>query len=144
MYTIRFWILLLSFLLWESAVDEESLDRQLTEAGCDDRRELDFQKAVLNAELPYSIGGGIGESRICMFFLRKAHIGEVHVSLWPDRNAKDCRGEWDSAVVNKICLKIVFCYRKTPGIHRKVVYFRGFCLIKQKIFLSSLLSAALF
>lgn len=64
-------------------VDENSLDSQLTEAGCDDRRELDFQKAVLNKELPYTIGGGIGQSRICMFFLRKAHIGEVHVSLWP-------------------------------------------------------------
>ena len=65
-------------------VDEESLDRQLTEAGCDDRRELDFQKAVLNAELPYTIGGGIGQSRICMYYLRKAHIGEVQSSLWPD------------------------------------------------------------
>ncbi|HIZ21232.1 MAG TPA: aspartate--ammonia ligase [Candidatus Blautia faecigallinarum] len=64
-------------------VDEESLDRQLTLAGCDDRRNLDFQKAILNKELPYTIGGGIGQSRICMFFLRKAHIGEVHVSLWP-------------------------------------------------------------
>ena len=69
-------------------VDEESLDRQLTEAGCDDRRELDFQKAVLNADLPYTIGGGIGQSRICMFFLRKAHIGEVHVSLWPEEMRK--------------------------------------------------------
>ena len=65
-------------------VEEESLDRQLTLAGCDDRRQLDFQKAILNKELPYTIGGGIGQSRICMFFLRKAHIGEVHVSLWPD------------------------------------------------------------
>ena len=64
-------------------VDEDALDRQLTEAGCDDRRELPFQKAILNKELPYTIGGGIGQSRICMFFLRKAHIGEVHVSLWP-------------------------------------------------------------
>ena len=64
-------------------VDENSLDRQLTAAGCDDRRELPFQKAILNQELPYTIGGGIGQSRICMFFLRKAHIGEVHVSLWP-------------------------------------------------------------
>ncbi len=64
-------------------VDEEALDRQLTLAGCDDRRELDFQKAIFNKELPYTIGGGIGQSRICMFFLRKAHIGEVHVSLWP-------------------------------------------------------------
>lgn len=64
-------------------MDENSLDRQLTAAGCDDRRELPFQKAILNQELPYTIGGGIGQSRICMFFLRKAHIGEVHVSLWP-------------------------------------------------------------
>ena len=64
-------------------VDEDALDRQLTEAGCDDRRDLPFQKAILNKELPYTIGGGIGQSRICMFFLRKAHIGEVHVSLWP-------------------------------------------------------------
>ena len=69
-------------------VDEESLDRQLTEDGCDDRRELDFQKAILNKELPYTIGGGIGQSRICMFFLRKAHIGEVHVSIWPEETTK--------------------------------------------------------
>ncbi|MDO4519086.1 MAG: aspartate--ammonia ligase [Eubacteriales bacterium] len=64
-------------------VDENSLDKQLTESNCDDRRKYDFQKAILNKELPYTIGGGIGQSRICMFFLRKAHIGEVHVSLWP-------------------------------------------------------------
>ena len=69
-------------------VDEESLDAQLTEAGCDDRRSLPFQKAVLNGELPYTIGGGIGQSRICMFFLRKAHIGEVHASLWSDEVIK--------------------------------------------------------
>ena len=69
-------------------VDEESLDRQLSISGCDDRRELDFQKAVLNKELTYTIGGGIGQSRICMFFLRKAHIGEVHVSIWPDEMRK--------------------------------------------------------
>ena len=70
-------------------VDEESLDRQLTEAGCDDRRSLPFQKAILNKQLPYTIGGGIGQSRICMFFLRKAHIGEVHVSLWPEEMVQD-------------------------------------------------------
>ena len=69
-------------------VDEEALDRQLTEAGCDARRELSFQKAILNKELPYTIGGGIGQSRICMFLLRKAHIGEVHVSLWPEAITK--------------------------------------------------------
>ena len=69
-------------------VDEDALDRQLTIAGCDDRRELPFQKAIFNKELPYTIGGGIGQSRICMFFLRKAHIGEVHVSLWPESITK--------------------------------------------------------
>ena len=71
-------------------VDEEALDRQLTEAGCDDRRELPFQKAILNKELPYTIGGGIGQSRICMFFLRKAHIGEVQSSLWPEETIAAC------------------------------------------------------
>ena len=64
-------------------VDKEALLSQLEKAGCPERAELPFQKAILNEELPYTIGGGIGQSRICMFFLRKAHIGEVHVSLWP-------------------------------------------------------------
>ena len=71
-------------------VDETALDKQLTEAGCDDRRELPFQKAILNKELPYTIGGGIGQSRICMFFLRKAHIGEVQSSLWPEDMIAQC------------------------------------------------------
>ena len=65
-------------------VDEESLERQLEIAGCTERKEMDFQKALLNRELPYTVGGGIGQSRICMFFLRKAHIGEVQCSIWPD------------------------------------------------------------
>ncbi len=65
-------------------VDEESLQRQLVLAGCPERADLPFQKAILNRELPYTIGGGIGQSRICMFYLRKAHIGEVQVSLWPE------------------------------------------------------------
>ena len=72
-------------------VDEESLDRQLSISGCDDRRELDFQKAVLNKELPYTIGGGIGQSRICMFFLRKAHIGEVQSSIWDQETIDTCK-----------------------------------------------------
>ena len=70
-------------------VDEKSLDSQLTLAGCDDRRALPFQKAILEGRLPLTIGGGIGQSRICMFFLRKAHIGEVHVSLWPDQMRRE-------------------------------------------------------
>lgn len=65
-------------------VDEVSLASQLKKAGCEDRANLPFQKAILNKELPYTVGGGIGQSRICMFFLRKAHIGEVQSSVWPD------------------------------------------------------------
>lgn len=65
-------------------VDEKSLKKQLKAAGCMERSELPFQKAILNGELPYTIGGGIGQSRICMFFLRRAHIGEVQSSIWPD------------------------------------------------------------
>ena len=71
-------------------VDEESLTRQLEIRGCSERAELPFQKALLNHELPYTIGGGIGQSRICMFFLRKAHIGEVQASLWPADIEKRC------------------------------------------------------
>ena len=71
-------------------VDEESLDRQLNISGCNDRRELPFHKMLLNGELPYTIGGGIGQSRICMYFLRKAHIGEVQASVWDDKNMHIC------------------------------------------------------
>ena len=63
-------------------VSEQSLAEQLEKAGCPERAELPFQKALLNGELPYTIGGGIGQSRICMFFLRKAHLGEVQASAW--------------------------------------------------------------
>lgn len=69
-------------------VDKASLIEQLDKAGCPERAELPFQKAILNDELPLTIGGGIGQSRICMFFLRKAHIGEVQSSLWPDEVTK--------------------------------------------------------
>ena len=65
-------------------VDEESLRRQLKLAGCEERADLPFQKSLLNGELPYTVGGGIGQSRICMYYLRKAHIGEVQSSLWPE------------------------------------------------------------
>ncbi|MEE3393301.1 MAG: aspartate--ammonia ligase [Lachnospiraceae bacterium] len=63
-------------------VDEDSLKLQLKKAGCEDRAELPFHKAILDKRLPYTVGGGIGQSRICMFFLRKAHIGEVQCSVW--------------------------------------------------------------
>ena len=65
-------------------VDRTALLSQLEKAGCPERAELPFQKAVLEEKLPFTIGGGIGQSRICMFFLRKAHIGEVQCSLWPE------------------------------------------------------------
>lgn len=66
-------------------VDKKALLEQLDKAGCPERANLPFHKAVINEELPFTIGGGIGQSRICMFFLRKAHIGEVQCSLWPDQ-----------------------------------------------------------
>ena len=72
-------------------VDEESLRRQLKERGCEERAELPFQKALLNGELPLTIGGGIGQSRMCVYFLRKAHVGEVQASLWPDDVTEACR-----------------------------------------------------
>ena len=71
-------------------VDKKALLSQLKKAGCPERAELPFQKAILNEELPYTIGGGIGQSRICMFFLRKAHIGEVQSSIWPEEITKKC------------------------------------------------------
>ena len=71
-------------------VDEEALERQLEMAGCEDRKELEYHKALLNGELPYTIGGGIGQSRICMFFLNKAHIGEVQVGIWPEKMVEEC------------------------------------------------------
>ena len=72
-------------------VDEISLQEQLKAAGCEEREKLAFQKALLNGELPYTIGGGIGQSRICMFFLRKAHIGEIQSSLWPDEVREEAK-----------------------------------------------------
>ncbi len=72
-------------------VDEEAMRRQLAIRGCSDREALPFHRALLAGELPYTIGGGIGQSRLCMFFLRKAHIGEVQSSFWPPEMAKACR-----------------------------------------------------
>ena len=71
-------------------VSPESMDKQLTMAGCDDRRALPFHKAVLNGELPYSIGGGIGQSRLCMLLLGSAHIGEVQASVWDAATREAC------------------------------------------------------
>ena len=71
-------------------VDAEALERQLTISGCEDRKSLPFHKMLLNNELPLTIGGGIGQSRICMLMLRKAHIGEVQASVWPRQMIEEC------------------------------------------------------
>ena len=71
-------------------VDPAALDRQLTQAGCDDRRELPYHKALLNGELPLTIGGGIGQSRLSMLLLGKAHIGEVQASIWDGDTMEKC------------------------------------------------------
>ena len=67
-------------------VDEDSLKAQLKIAGCPERADLPFHKAILSGKLPYTVGGGIGQSRICMFFLRRAHIGEVQSSVWLEKD----------------------------------------------------------
>ena len=72
-------------------VDPETLLKQLKIRGCEERAELPFQKALLNGELPQTIGGGIGQSRMCVYFLRKAHVGEVQASMWPEEVQKACR-----------------------------------------------------
>ncbi len=71
-------------------VDPESLDRQLTERGCDDRRRLPFHRMLLEGRLPLTVGGGIGQSRLCMLLLKKAHIGEVQASIWDDNTIREC------------------------------------------------------
>ena len=72
-------------------VDEKSLDSQLTKSGKDERRNLPFHKALLNGELPLTVGGGIGQSRLSMLLLGKAHIGEVQVSLWDEETRTACK-----------------------------------------------------
>jgi len=71
-------------------VDRESLDEQLTKAGCDDRRNLMFHRMLLAGKLPLTMGGGIGQSRLCMLLLQKAHIGEVQVSVWDQDTIRGC------------------------------------------------------
>ncbi len=71
-------------------VDSEALERQLAICGCPERREMEFHRMLLEGRLPLSIGGGIGQSRLCMFYLRCAHIGEVQVSIWPEKMIAEC------------------------------------------------------
>lgn len=72
-------------------VSEKSLMQQLEQRKCTERKNLTFHKALLAGKLPYSIGGGIGQSRLCMFLLQKAHIGEVQASIWPEEQVEECR-----------------------------------------------------
>ena len=71
-------------------VDKVSLLKQLKKAGNEERQFYPFHKALLNDELPLTMGGGIGQSRLCMLLLQKAHIGEVQVSIWPEDMRKAC------------------------------------------------------
>ncbi len=71
-------------------VDEEAMERQLAICGQENKKELMFHKRLLAGELPYTIGGGIGQSRLCMFLLRKAHIGEIQSSIWPEDMVAEC------------------------------------------------------
>ena len=71
-------------------VDPKTLDKQLSISGCDDRRELPYHKKLLAGELPLTIGGGIGQSRLSMLILNKAHIGEVQASIWDDETTEQC------------------------------------------------------
>jgi aspartate--ammonia ligase len=72
-------------------VDKEAMLKQLEIRSALDRKELEWHKKLLNGDLPLSIGGGIGQSRLCMFFLRKLHIGEVHASVWPEKMVRQCK-----------------------------------------------------
>lgn len=72
-------------------VDEKSLEEQLKKAGCEERKKLPYHRMLLNGELPYTIGGGIGQSRLCMLLLDRAHVGEVQASLWPEEMREVCR-----------------------------------------------------
>lgn len=97
------WLLNGDILLWDEPlsrafeissmgirVDEAAMHRQLAAAGCEDRAALPFHRALLSGELPQTMGGGIGQSRICMFLLGKHHIGEVQASVWPESMVEEC------------------------------------------------------
>ncbi len=72
-------------------VDADALNRQLALQGKEERKKLFFHQRLLSGELPLSIGGGIGQSRLCMILLHKAHIGETQASIWPDAMRQECR-----------------------------------------------------
>ena len=72
-------------------VDKESLLWQLKISGQEDRKNLYFHQQLLSDQLPLSVGGGIGQSRLCMILLHKAHIGEIQASIWPDAMVEECK-----------------------------------------------------
>ena len=72
-------------------VDKDSLLKQLKLANCEERLKLKYHSKLVNDELPYTVGGGIGQSRICMYFLEKKHIGEVQASVWTDDIIEECK-----------------------------------------------------
>ena len=72
-------------------VDETAMERQLSERGQEWKKDLYFHRRLLSGELPYTIGGGVGQSRLCMYLLRKAHIGEIQSSIWPDEMHRACK-----------------------------------------------------
>ena len=74
-------------------VNKEVMLKQLKEAGKEERKNLYFHQKLINGELPLSIGGGIGQSRLCMYYLRKAHVGEIQASIWPDEMRKQCESK---------------------------------------------------
>ncbi len=74
-------------------VDPAALLKQLEATSTLERKDLYFHRRLINDELPLSVGGGIGQSRLCMYFLRKAHIGEVQVGIWPEEMVEECKIE---------------------------------------------------
>lgn len=72
-------------------VDEKSLKEQLCKAGCEDRMKFEYHKMIADGALPLTIGGGVGQSRLCMLMLEKAHVGEVQASIWPEDMEKECK-----------------------------------------------------
>ena len=89
-------------------VDADSMQKQLIKSNNMDRANLPYQKAILSDEMPLTIGGGIGQSRICMFFLRKAHIGEIQASIWSKETREIAKKTWYYTIINNKTAFAVF------------------------------------
>ena len=96
-------------------VDEDSLVEQLKKENCEDRLNLPYHRAIINKELPYTIGGGIGQSRLCMLLLNRAHIGEVQASIWPQEMIDECEKN------NNKTVEILDIYHESAIIQREIV-----------------------